>query len=112
MELTTVQLLIIGAIATVLAQGLKLLAAKVKGQVLSKQTVSLVAFVVSVILAVGFMWPQLQPLLVAGEPIAVMNAVVSGAAAVAGAAGLIYNLLAEKLFEKLAFTQARLAGGG
>ena len=55
MELTALQLFLIGTIATILAQGIKLAAARLKGQTFSKETVTLIAFAASFGTAAAFL---------------------------------------------------------
>ena len=47
-------------------------------------------------------------LVTTGDPLAVMQSVLVAATAVSGAAGVVYNLLAEKLFDKLNLAQVNM----
>jgi hypothetical protein len=95
-ELTPVQIIVIGLAAAVIAELFKWLYAW-KGIKLSKGIVSLIAMVISVILA--FLW--LSPLLVIPtDPMEAANYLINQAAAVLGGATLIYNLLVSKILEK------------
>ena len=103
MELTVVQIAIIGLVAVVLIQIIKLLAAKL-GVVLSKFWVSVVAMVFSIALAVVWQLPKLP---VVTDPLEFLLELLQVVGGVVGFATLIYNLLLEKLLDGLGLTVAR-----
>ena len=103
MELTVVQIAIIGLVAVVLIQVIKLLAAKL-GVVLSKFWVSVVAMVFSIALAVAWQLPKLP---VVTDPLEFLLELLQVVGGVVGFATLIYNLLLEKLLDGLGLTVAR-----
>jgi len=103
MELTVVQIAIIGLVAVVLIQIIKLLAAKL-GVVLSKFWVSVVAMVFSIALAVVWQLPKLP---VVTDPLEFLLELLQVIGGVVGFATLIYNLLLEKLLDGLGLTVAR-----
>jgi len=103
MELTVVQIAIIGLVAVVLIQVIKLLAAKL-GVVLSKFWVSVVAMVFSIALAVVWQLPKLP---VVTDPLEFLLELLQVIGGVVGFATLIYNLLLEKLLDGLGLTVAR-----
>ena len=103
MELTVVQIAIIGLVAVVLIQVIKLLAAKL-GVVLSKFWVSVVAMVFSIALAVVWQLPKLP---VVSDPLEFLLELLQVVGGVVGFATLIYNLLLEKLLDGLGLTVAR-----
>lgn len=103
MELTVVQIAIIGLVAVVLIQVIKLLAAKL-GVVLSKFWVSVVAMVFSIALAVVWQLPKLP---VVTDPLEFLLELLQVVGGVVGFATLIYNLLLEKLLDGLGLTVAR-----
>lgn len=97
------QLLIVGVLASLLAAGFRLGAAKF-GLSLSKGWMTIVAGVASLILAVIFQPPQLptyvDPLQYVGEWLVILSAYV-------GSATALYNILLAKLLEKLNLTPER-----
>lgn len=105
MELNPLQLLIIGAIASVLGQLLKLLAAKFSQNVLSEKVVTTLVLAVSFVLGAIFMWPQLQPLFAAGDALTIAQNTIAAMGAVAGFAWAIYKYLLESLSDKLKLSQ-------
>ena len=102
------QLIIIGIVASLLAAGLRFLAARFTGVVLEKGWMTIVAGAASLILAVIFQPPQLpiyvDPLQYIGEWLVLLSAYV-------GAATAIYNILLAKLLEKLNLTAERFLVG-
>lgn len=108
MELSTVQLFIVGAVAGLLAQAVKLVAVKIKKEAIGEKPVMLIVFAVSFVLGGAFMWPQLQPLFVAGEPFEIVQNLLSGMTAVAGAAWAVYGLLLGQVMDKLGLSQQKL----
>ena len=103
MELSPEQLLIIGFVITVLSAGLKLLSAKF-GVALSKFWMTIVVAVVSVILAVVFNLPLLPEYIDPLQYIGAWFALLSG---YVGAAMIIYNLILDKVLDKLDLTADR-----
>ena len=103
MELTVVQIAIIGLVAVVLIQVIKLLAAKL-GVVLNKFWVSVVAMIFSIALAVVWQLPKLP---VVTDPLEFLLELLQVVGGVVGFATLIYNLLLEKLLDGLGLTVAR-----
>lgn len=103
MELSALQLLLIGAIASALAQGAKLLLADF-GYNTTRLVITIVTVVVSV--ALGWFWlkPELPPMT---DPMQFANALLVAASAVFGLATLIYNVLLTRIFEFLGWVKTR-----
>jgi nitrate/nitrite transporter NarK len=109
MELTAGQLLIISAVATVVSAILRLVVAKFGGVEIGKGWMSILAYVVSVLLAVGFLWPLDLP--VGGDPSQFVGALVALAGSVFGFATIIYNVLLDKLLDAVGLKVEELAAG-
>lgn len=89
MEFDVVQLAILGGVASVFTQALRLLAEHF-GYVPSKIVVNVAVFVIAVAIAVGFSGiPELGPDAVTG--------IVTFAVSIAGSALLIYNIVLDKV---------------
>jgi hypothetical protein len=97
MELNVGQLYLIGLIATVLAQVIKLVGARFEWYP-GRRAITLIAFVVSVVLAFIF-WRPVIP--AETDPMVLAGAILSAATAVLGAAVGIYNVLLESLLKSL-----------
>lgn len=104
MELELWQITLIGIVASILAQGLRLLAAKF-GWSLNRTIVSLVVLVVSIILAWLFEPPVIPP---ETDAMKLALNLLEQASAVMGVAVLIYNILLEKLFASLGLTPQKV----
>ncbi len=91
------QLYLIGLVATVAAQVIKIVAKKM-GKDVSKLAITLVAFVTSLGLAAFWFMPQLPP---ASDPMEFAVVLVQTATAILGAAVAIYNVILEKLLQVL-----------
>lgn len=96
-ELSLEQVLLIGFVAAVLAQIIKVIAAKL-GHVLHKDWITAIAFVLSVALAFIWIAPKWVP---TGDPMTDALNLVNQAGAVLGFATAIYNVLLEKVLAKL-----------
>lgn len=103
------QLLLIGFIASLLAQGVKLALAQF-GKDIHRGWLTGIAFVISVGLA--YWWFPVEVLIVPDDPMATAVALATAASAVLGSATLIYNVLVQKIFEKLDWTKERLLPPG
>ena len=88
-----VQLFVIGLVATLVAQVLKILFSR-WGWRPGKAGITLIAFVLSMGLAVAFNVPELPS---AVDPMEFAKALISAASTIMGPATIIYNLLLEKL---------------
>lgn len=109
MELTATQVIIIGLVASVLAQGIKMLSAWLKKPVGEKVTMVIV-FISSLVLAYIFAQP---PVPVGGWDIPeIINYLVTQVSAVLGLAVAIYVMLLKMVFEKFKLTQERFTGVG
>ena len=106
MELTLLQVALVGGAASVLAFIIRFVVAKFSGVVLSRGWITVVAYVVSVLLAFGFSY-QYLPIL-GGDPAEIVNAIVTFASALFGLATLIYNLLLGQLLGKLGMASEAL----
>ena len=93
MSLSPEQLLIIGLIASVATQLLKLAADRL-GFTPNQVIVNIALFVISLVLAYIWGAPDLPPL---SDPAALAVAILEAAAAVAGSASVIYNVLLDKV---------------
>lgn len=109
MELTALQLLIIGAVATALSAALRLLVAKFGGFEIGKGWMSVIAYVVSIVLAVVWLWPLELP--VGGDPSQFIAALLALASSVLGFATIIYNVLLDKLLNGVGLAVEKLASG-
>ena len=104
MELSPEQIFIVGAIASVIGVIVKLLTAKISGFSISKFWMTIIVSVVSFVLAVVFNLPALPEYLDPIQYVAAWLALISG---YLGSATLIYNLLLDKILDKLEFTASR-----
>jgi hypothetical protein len=95
-ELSVIQLFIIGTIASVVLQILKLISAKFNWKP-STRVVTLIGFVISVALAYFWTAPTLPPII---DPMEFAKALLEAATGVIGAAMVIYNVLLKALLEK------------
>jgi len=100
-SLNTGQLLLIGFIATLLAQGLKLLFARLS-KPLTRDWVTGVAFVASIALAYAFMPKPVETMT---DPMQMATYLLEQSSAVLGSATLIYNVILEKIFDKFGWTK-------
>ncbi len=107
MELTVLQLAIIGLVVTALAAGIKIVVAKFSGVVLSRGWISIVAYIASALLAFVFLFAKL-PELSGGDIADNVTAIMTFVTALFGAATLIYNLLLARLLEKLGLSTEKL----
>lgn len=97
MELNVGQLYLIGLVATLLAQLIKLIGAKWNWYP-GRGAITIIAFVVSIVLAFIF-WRPIIP--AETDPMALAGAILSAATAVLGAAVGIYNVILESLLKAL-----------
>ena len=104
MELSLEQIFVLGLLASVLAQGVKLIAAK-WGKDTGKIVASIVVIVASVALSYFWMRPEIPP---ATDPMQLAIALLQAALSVFGFAVLIYNFLLAKIFEVLNWTKYAL----
>jgi hypothetical protein len=109
MELTAAQLVLIGLVATVVSALLRLAVAKFGGVEIQKGWMSVIAYVLSVVLAVAFMWPLELP--AGSDPSQFVAALLALATSVFGFATLIYNVLLDKLLDAVNLKVERLASG-
>ena len=93
MELSPENLVVIGLVASVVTQGLRLLANRF-GYLATREVVNIGLFVISVALAAWFFG---LPIVGGTDPSVLAQALVQAAAAVFGSAALIYNLLLNKV---------------
>lgn len=111
MELSPEQVLLVGLIAGFLVQGFKLASAR-WGEVIHRRVITVILFVIGLVLAYVFTRPALPALPAIGEDPAVFAGLVlvfageliSVAAGIVGFATVIYNLLLQKVFERLGWT--------
>lgn len=107
MELDTLQLLIIGAVASIVTQLLKLLAARL-GYEVPRWIVTIVLYVVSAALAFFFLKPVLPD---PNSPTFIPD-LIALATTVLGAATVIYNIILDKVFPSLRMTVERQLAKG
>lgn len=93
MSLSPEQLIYVGIVASVVTQGLRLLANKF-GYKPSRVVVNVGLFVISIGLGVAFGG---LPEVASGDPMELASALIAGAAAVLGSASFIYNILLNKV---------------
>lgn len=108
MELTAVQIIVIGLVASFVAQGVKILAART-GKPIGRKWVTVALMIVAIFLS--FIWarpalptwpaPVEDPMAYATLILAFFGQLLAVASAIIGFAVLIYNLLLERVFEKL-----------
>ena len=111
MELSPEQVLLVGLIAGFLVQGIKLASAR-WGEVIHRRVITVILFVIGLVLAYVFMPASLPTLPVLGEDpaayagliLAFASELISVAAGIVGFAIVIYNLLLQKVFERLGWT--------
>ncbi len=93
MELTLENLAYVGIAASVITQALRL-AANRFGWYAPREVANIGLFVVSIGLAVAFFGlPEVVP----GDPVATSQAILTAALAVVGSAGLVYNVILDKV---------------
>jgi hypothetical protein len=95
-ELSVIQLFIIGTIASVVLQILKVISAKFNWKP-STRVVTLIGFIISVAMAYFWTAPTLPPIT---DPMEFSKALLEAATGVIGAAMVIYNVLLKALLEK------------
>lgn len=104
MELTIEQLLIVGFVGSIVAQGIKLVTAYF-GYELSRFWISAIVMVLS--FCGAWIWfPVPLPTEVA-DPMLFVQAWLGVILTIFGSAVLVYNILLEKVFEKLSLTKER-----
>ena len=101
MELTPLQIAIIGLVASALTQGIKFASAKL-GKDISRFWITVICYAVSVGMAIVFSSQQLN--IGGGDPAEWMSSLLAAATAVFGLATLIYNLILRQVFDKLGIT--------
>ena len=103
MELTVEQVLLIGLVASVITQLLRFLADTANVS-LGQEVVNVILFVVA--LTLGFLW--IRPgIPVGGDPMELAKVLLEAALGVVGFAGLIYNILLQKvIYPKIAFLRS------
>jgi hypothetical protein len=117
MEITATQVILLGLVATFLAQAIKLIYAWVKKPI-DRKVVTVFLFAVSVILAYIFARPALPtwPVALPGaDPgayalliVGFMGQLLAVVSAIMGFAFVVYNLLMEKVFNLLTVGETRL----
>lgn len=108
MELSSENVIVIGLVAAVLVQGIKLAAAKLQKPI-GRKAITVIIFVIAVVLAFIWFTPVVPAFPVVGEDplvfaiaiLAWLAQLIALASAVLGVATGIYNLLLEKVFDKL-----------
>ncbi len=108
MELTTGQVAILGVVAVLITQAIKLYAAR-KQQKIDRKVVTVLLFIVAVPMAYAFAQPALPVLPAASDdPAAFAQGVMDfagqlivAASGIVGVATMIYNWLAQRVFAKL-----------
>ena len=101
MELTLDQIVLVGAIASVATQVLKVISEKL-GYSPSREVANIILFVVALVLGFFWMRPELP---VSGDPMELAQILFEAALGLVGFASIIYNLL----LEKVVFPRVRLA---
>lgn len=100
MELTAIQIMFIGLLATALSQIIKLISAKL-GRPIGRKVITIVLAFVS--LVVAWLWSN-PTLIFPSDPMALINYLITLAASVVGFAVMIYNLLLSDVAEKTDLT--------
>ena len=109
MELTVDQVALIGIIASVLSQAIKLISAKFQKDIGEKVTMVTV-FIVSLVLAFIWLNPLIPTMDWSVEGIVMF--LIEQIGSVLGFSVVIYTLLLKKLYEKLDLVKARFIGKG
>ena len=107
--LDPIQLAVVGALAAIVVQVLKLIAANF-GVDIHRGWLTIIAFVLSVIVAYFFF--PVEVVIVPDDPMTTAQNVIAAAAALLGSATLVYNVLLEKLANKWNLTKERFLGSG
>lgn len=94
MELSFENLAVVSIVASVVTQGLRILASSRFGYLAPRELVNIVLFVISVGLGIQFFG---LPVVASGDPMDLAQALVANAAAVFGGAALVYNVLLNKV---------------
>jgi hypothetical protein len=103
------QLLLIGGVAALVVQILKLLAAQF-GWDIHRGWTTVIAFVISVIMAYFFF--PVEVIFVPDDPMTSAQNLIAAASALLGSATLVYNVLLEKIATKFSLTKERFLGSG
>lgn len=93
MQLSPENLVVIGLVASVVAQGLRLLANRF-GYKAPREVVNIALFVIAAGLAVAFFG---VPVVGGGDPADFVGSLIGAASAIFGSAVLIYNVLLDKV---------------
>jgi len=109
MELTATQIVIIGLVASVLAQGIKMLSAWLKKD-LGEKAIMVIVFVVSLVLSFIWIMPLVPQIDWSVESIVAF--LIQQIGSVLGFSVVIYTLLLKTVFEKMNLTKARFLGAG
>lgn len=104
MELTAEIIMIVGFVASILSAGIKLLSAKF-GVELTKFWMTVIVAAVSIVLAVLFNLPALP--VYGDDPMLYVTSWLTLISGYVGFATLIYNLILDKVLDKLKLTSAR-----
>lgn len=105
MELTTTQVILIGLVATILAQGVKLAGAYLHWDI-GKGAITVIAYIISAVFAFFIMKPATPD---GGWTfLAIMDMIINQAGAVMGLATTIYNILFDKILTALGWTKDRV----
>lgn len=109
MELTLEQIAIVGFIATIIAQLVKLFFERVIQKPINRKVITIVVYLPALIMSVIWVAPGMPVFPVLSDDPAVFMSIMLRyigdllvvATAISGASMVIYNLLAEQVFEKL-----------
>lgn len=104
MELTPAQIIIIGLVASILAQVIKMIAAKYGQKFFTKAVVSWIVMGFSLVLSVLWLGPKFPPI---DDPANFLLVLFQVLTQTAGFAVLIYNVLLARVLEKIGFDPQR-----
>jgi len=107
--LDPIQLAVVGAIAAIVVQVLKLIAANF-GVDIHRGWLTIIAFVLSV--AIGYFFFPVEVVIVPDDPMATATNLIAAASALLGSATLVYNVLLEKIATKFNLTKERFLTSG
>jgi hypothetical protein len=115
-ELDAGQIAILGFVALLLIQVIKLVVAQ-SGTALNFKVLTWVLYGISTVMAIFFLMPSMPPLpVLAGEPGAIVTSVLNYVGVwvvfiggIAGTAGLVYDVIAKKIFEVFPVTSEKVA---
>ena len=106
MELSPLQIAVIGTVCSILVQIVKMVMAKSKSVKVNKKGAQMIALATSVLLAALFMWPTLT--LPTGSPVEYIEQTITLTGTVFGFATVIYTLVLKQFLDGIGFTEDKV----